>query len=121
MNEIDTLDAKYLKEDAPQFDIGDTVDVHFRIKEENKTRIQVFTGVVLGRKGPGIRETFTVRRISYGEGVERVFPVHSPLIEKVVIKKKGKVRRAKLYYLRGKKGKKAIKIKEKVVQKKKSE
>ena len=117
---IEKIEAKQLKKDIPVFDIGDTIDVHFRITEGDKTRIQLFTGLVIGKKGGGVRETFTVRRISYGEGVERVFPMHSPLIEKIVVKKKGKVKRAKLYYLRGKKGKKATKVREKIVQKKTS-
>ena len=115
--QIADLEKKHLRE-LPQFDIGDTIDVHFRIREENKTRIQVFSGIVIGKKGRGVNKTFTVRRISYGEGVERIFPVSSPLIEKVAIKKKGRTRRAKLYYLRGKKGKKATKVREKIVQKK---
>ena len=109
------------KKDLPRFDIGDAIDVHFTIKEENKMRIQVFSGIVIGRKGAGAGKTFTVRRISYGEGVERIFPLYSPLVEKIVVTKRGKVRRAKLYYLRGKKGKKATKVKEKIVQKKNSE
>jgi large subunit ribosomal protein L19 len=111
---IKNVEAKYIKKDIPQFNIGDTVDVHFRIKEEKRTRIQIFSGIVIGKKGAGINKTFTVRRISYGEGVERIFPLNSPLVEKIVVKKKGRVRRAKLYYLRGKKGKKATKVKEKV-------
>lgn len=115
--EIKDLETKYAKKDLPQFEIGDTVDVYFLIKEENKMRPQVFSGIVIARKGSGLRKNFTVRRISYGEGVERVFPFHSPLIEKVVVTKKGRVRRAKLYYLRGKKGKKAAKVEEKVGQK----
>ena len=115
--QIEALEQKYTKSDIPRFDIGDTVDVHFKIKEENKMRIQVFSGIVIGAKGSGIRRTFTVRRISYGEGVERVFPFHSPLIDKIEVKKKGKVKRAKLYYLRGKTGKKATKVKEKIVHK----
>jgi large subunit ribosomal protein L19 len=118
---IKDLEAKYIKKEIPKFDIGDTVDVHFRIQEEKKTRIQLFSGIVIGRKGRGINENFTVRRISYGEGVERVFPIHSPLVEKIEAKKKGSVRRAKLYYLRGKKGKKATKVREKVAHKEKSE
>ena len=115
--QIASLEEKYTKKELPQFNIGDTVDVHFRIKEENKMRIQVFSGIFIRKKGTGMGKTFTVRRISYGEGVERIFPIHSPLIEKIEVKKRGKVRRAKLYYLRGKKGKKAIKVKEKIVQK----
>ncbi|MGB2630806.1 MAG: 50S ribosomal protein L19 [Candidatus Omnitrophota bacterium] len=112
--QIEELESKYKKKDVPRFDIGDAVDVHFRIKEEKRTRIQVFSGIVIGRKGKGLNEVFTVRRISYGEGVERIFPIHSPLVEKVEVKKKGSVRRAKLYYLRGQKGKKATKVKEKI-------
>lgn len=114
MKQIEELEAKFMRKDLPVFSIGDTVDVHFRVKEENKMRTQVYTGIVIGRKGKGISESFTVRRISYGEGVERVFPMHSPLIEKVDVIKKGNVRRAKLYYLRGKKGKSATKVKEKI-------
>lgn len=113
---IRDLEKKYVKEDLPKFAVGDTIDVHFRIHEENKTRIQVFSGIVIGKKGQGLGKTFTVRHVSYGEGVERVFPLHSPLIEKISVKKHGKVRRAKLYYLRGKKGKKAVNLKEKIVQ-----
>jgi large subunit ribosomal protein L19 len=113
---IRKVEEKYIRKDLGQFDIGDTVDVHFSITEGDKTRIQVFSGIVIGRKGVGMGKTFTVRRISYGEGVERVFPLNSPLIEKVEVTKKGKVRRAKLYYLRGKKGKKATKVKEKIAQ-----
>jgi large subunit ribosomal protein L19 len=116
--QIENLEKKFAKEDLPQFNIGDTVDVHFNVQEGDKRRIQVFSGIVIGEKGSGIGKSFTVRRISYGEGVERVFPLNSPLIDKVEVKKKGKVRRAKLYYLRSKKGKKATKVKEKVAQKK---
>jgi large subunit ribosomal protein L19 len=118
MDKIAAVEKKYEKQDTPNFEIGDTVDVHFKVKEENKMRVQLFGGIVIGKKGKGISKTFTVRRISYGEGVERVFPLHSPRIEKVVVKKRGKVRRAKLYYLREKTGKKATKVKEKIVQKK---
>ena len=120
MERLKDLEANYMRDDIAKFDIGDTIDVHFRIKEENKMRVQVFTGIVIGKKGGGVRETFTVRRISYGEGVERIFPMHSPLIDKIEVKKRGKVRRAKLYYLRGKIGKKATKVKEKIVQRSKS-
>ncbi|RKY41540.1 MAG: 50S ribosomal protein L19 [Candidatus Makaraimicrobium thalassicum] len=119
--QIEAFESKYKKKETPKFDIGDTVDVHFRIKEENKMRVQVFSGVVIGEKGPGVRKTFTVRRISYGEGVERVFPTHSPLVEKIVVRKRGKARRAKLYYLRGRKGKRATKVREKIVREEKSE
>lgn len=114
MKQIETLEAKHKKDVLPDFAIGDTVDVHFMIKEENKMRIQIFSGIVISKKGNSINQNFTVRRISYGEGVERVFPIHSPLIDKVIVKKKGKVRRAKLYYLRQRTGKKATKVKEKV-------
>ena len=117
MNKVEALELKHLKKDIEKFEVGDTVDVHFRIKEENKERIQIFNGIIIAKNGGGISEAFTVRRISYGEGVERVFPINSPLISKVVVKKRGKVRRAKLYYLRAKKGKKATKVKEKIAQK----
>ena len=120
--QIANLEARYgKKKDLPSFDIGDAVNVHFKIREENKMRTQVFGGIVIGKKGAGAGKTFTVRRISYGEGVERIFPLNSPLIDKIVVTKKGKVRRAKLYYLRGKKGKKATKVREKVAQKKSAE
>ena len=118
MNKMAEVEKRHIKTEAPEFSIGDTVDVHFKIKEENKMRVQVFSGIVIGQKGKGSSKMFTVRRISYGEGVERIFPLYSPRIEKIVIKKKGKARRAKLYYLRGKTGKKATKVKEKIVQKK---
>jgi large subunit ribosomal protein L19 len=107
------FEEKYLKKEIPNFKIGDTVLVHVKIKEEEKTRIQVFEGVVIRKKGAGARATFTVRRISYGEGVERTFLLHSPSIDTVKVKKKGAVRRAKLYYLRKKKGKKT-KVEEKI-------
>jgi large subunit ribosomal protein L19 len=100
-----------LKQDPPKFDIGDTVKVHVRIKEGEKFRIQIFEGTVIARKHGGISETFTVRRLSHGVGVERVFPVHSPVIDKVQVVRHGKVRRAKLYYLRDRVGK-AAKVKE---------
>lgn len=119
MKQIKELEEKYKKSQLTEFAIGDTIDVHFKIREENKMRIQVFTGIVISKKGSGINKNFTVRRISYGEGVERVFPAHSPLIDKIVVKKKGKVRRSKLYYLRNRSGKKATKVKEKVGHKEK--
>ena len=100
------------KKDIPQFQIGDSVDVHTRIVEGDKERIQVFSGVVIMRRGAGINETFTVRRISYGEGVERVFPIHSPRISKVEVEKAGKARRAKLNFLRNRKGKEATAVRE---------
>ena len=96
-----------LKENPPKFEVGDTVDVHVRIKEGEKERIQIFTGVVLGIRGSGIGRSFTVRRIVQSEGVERVFPVHSPFVVDVQVKKRAKIRRAKLYYLRERTGKRA--------------
>lgn len=119
--QIADFEKNYQKKDMPKFAIGDSVDVHYTITEGDKKRIQVFNGIVIAKKGEGVRKTFTVRRISYGEGVERVFPLHSPLIDKIEVKKAGKVRRAKLYYLRGKKGKKATKVKEKIAHNKKSD
>jgi large subunit ribosomal protein L19 len=111
MDAIRVVEEGYKKE-IPHFNVGDTVSVSMKIKEGEKERIQTFTGVVIGRRGSGTRETFMVRKISYGIGVEKVFPIHSPLIEKIKVVKQGVVRRAKLYYLREKKGK-AAKIKEK--------
>jgi large subunit ribosomal protein L19 len=104
---IDKLDQKYLKKDIPQFSVGDTVRVHTRIVEGNKERVQIFAGTVIARTGSGLSETFSLHRVAYGEGMERVFPLHSPKIAKIEISRKGKVRRAKLYYLRGSKGKAA--------------
>lgn len=95
------------KRELPEFNAGDTVRVHVRVTEGTRTRLQAYEGVVIGRKGGGLNESFTVRKISYGEGVERVFPVYSPIVEKVEIVRRGKVRRAKLYYLRGLRGKSA--------------
>jgi len=112
MKKIDKLKEAQLKKDAPKFNIGDTVRVHVKIKEEEKTRIQVFEGIVIGKKGRGVSQTFTVRRVSYGEGVERIFPVHCPSVSKVEVLKRGKVRRAKLYYLRKRIGKET-RVKEK--------
>ena len=110
---LDKIDQEQRKKDAvPEFDTGDTVSVHVRIREGEKERIQVYTGVVIARDGTGATETFTVRRISYGEGVERVFPIHAPTIAKIEVTRRGKTRRAKLYYLRSLSGKKA-RIKEK--------
>jgi len=108
---ISLVEKSALKENPPQFDIGDTVDVHLKILEGNKERVQVFTGVVISRSGSGSREMFSVRRIVAGEGVERKFPVHSPRIEKVEVKRSGVVRRAKLYFLRDRVGK-AVRLKE---------
>ena len=113
MHKLSELDAKSLRSDVPDFRPGDTLNVHVRVVEGNRSRIQVFQGVVIRRQGDGVRETFTVRKVSFGVGVERTFPVHTPVIEKIEIVTRGDVRRAKLYYLRDLRGKKA-KIKEKV-------
>ena len=112
MNIIETLEKEQLRSDIPAFGPGDTLRVHAQIVEGNRERIQVFEGVVIGRQGTGVRETFTVRRISYGIGVERMFPVHSPRIAKIEVVRHGIVRRAKLYYLRNLTGK-AARIREK--------
>jgi len=112
MNIIDTLAKEQQKTDVTKFKVGDGVRVHTRVREGDKERIQIFAGIVIGRKGTGINQTFTVRRISYGEGVERVFPVHSPRIAKVEVEKQGKARRAKLNYLRTRKGKEATSVRE---------
>ncbi len=111
MNLVKAVEEGYKKE-VPSFNVGDAVKVHVKVVEGDKERIQPFEGVVISRSGSGIRETFMVRKVSFGIGVERIFPVHSPAIDKIDILKKGSVRRAKLYYLRTKKGK-AAKIKEK--------
>ena len=116
MDAIKVIEEGYRKEIQP-FRICDSVSVSMKIKEGEKDRIQVFTGVVIGRQGGGIRETFSVRKISYGIGVEKVFPIHSPLLDNVKVVKQGVVRRAKLYYLRDKKGK-AAKVKEKTYSRK---
>ncbi len=114
MNPTDIIDRDSLRSDIPDFAPGDTVKVHVRVVEGNKERVQIFQGHVIARAGDGIRETFTVRKISYGVGVERTFPVHSPTLAQIEVVTKGDVRRAKLYYLRGLQGK-AAKIKEKRV------
>ena len=114
MQTLDAVDAKSLKSDVPNFRPGDTVKVHVKVVEGNRSRIQVFQGVVIRRQGGGVRETFTVRKVSFGVGVERTFPVHTPIVEKIELVTRGDVRRAKLYYLRDLRGKKA-KIKEKRV------
>ena len=110
---LNKIESDQLRKDPLTFNVGDTVKVHTKVVEGEKERIQVFAGLVIGRRGHGINETFTVRRISYGEGVERVFPVNSPRIEKVVVDREGKVRRAKLTYLRERIGKKALAVKAK--------
>lgn len=112
MNILDVVDAASLRKDIPQFRAGDELKVHVRVIEGNKSRLQVFQGIVIGRQGDGVRETFTIRKVSYGVGVERTFPVHTPVIEKIELVTKGDVRRAKLYYLRDLRGK-AAKIREK--------
>jgi ribosomal protein L19 len=112
MNILDAVDAVSLRKDIPQFRAGDELKIHVRVIEGSKSRLQVFQGIVIRRQGDGVRETFTVRKVSYGVGVERTFPVHTPVIEKIELVKKGEVRRAKLYYLRDLRGK-AAKIREK--------
>jgi large subunit ribosomal protein L19 len=104
MKAIEKIESAQLKKEVPSFNVGDTVKVSTRVKEGEKERIQNYSGIVIGKKGGGINASFTVRRISYGEGVERVFPVHSPFIEKVTVETRGKVRRASLGYLRKKRG-----------------
>ena len=112
MNIIDTIAKEQQKTDVTKFKVGDGVRVHTRVREGDKERIQIFSGIVIGLKGTGLNQTFTVRRISYGEGVERVFPVHSPRIAKVEVEKQGRARRAKLNYLRHRKGKEATAVRE---------
>ena len=112
MNATDLVDRAHLRNDIPDFGPGDTLKVHVRVVEGNRERVQVFQGVVIRRQGGGIQETFTVRKLSYGVGVERTFPVHSPIIDKIELFTRGDVRRAKLYYLRDRVGK-AAKVKEK--------
>jgi large subunit ribosomal protein L19 len=112
MNTLDALDAQSQRTDIPGFRAGDTLKVHARVVEGNRSRIQIFQGVVIRRQGSGLRETFTVRKVSFGVGVERTYPVNSPLLDRIELVTRGDVRRAKLYYLRDLRGKKA-KIKEK--------
>lgn len=109
---IEAIDAASLRDDIPNFRPGDSVKVHVKVVEGNRSRVQVFAGVVIARNGGGIQEAFTVRKVSFGTGVERTFPLHSPIIDKIEVERRGDVRRAKLYYLRGLRGK-AAKIKEK--------
>ena len=113
MDALKTIAAESVKADAPQFRIGDTVKVSVNIREGQRERIQIFEGTVIAKRGSGVAETFTVRRVSYGVGIERVFPLHSPNVRKVEVVRRGKVRRAKLYYLRDRVGK-AAKVKEQV-------
>jgi len=110
MSVIDKIQEEQLRKDLAPFKVGDTIRVHTRIKEGDRERVQVFSGIVINKQGRGIRETFTVRRISYGEGVERVFPLHSPFVQKIEVESRGKVRRAKLYYLRQRVGKTATRV-----------
>jgi large subunit ribosomal protein L19 len=112
MHTLDILDAASMRSDVPDFRPGDTLKVHVRVVEGNRERVQIFQGVVIRRQGGGVRETFTVRKVSFGVGVERTFPVHTPIVSKIEVVTRGDVRRAKLYYLRDLRGKKA-KIKEK--------
>ena len=111
MNRLDAIDAASLRTDIPSFRPGDTVKVHVRVVEGNRERVQVFQGAVIGRQGSGVGETFTVRKVSFGVGVERTFPVHTPIVDKIEVVTRGDVRRAKLYYLRDRRGK-AAKIRE---------
>jgi large subunit ribosomal protein L19 len=112
MNIIDAIGKEQQKAEPGKFKVGDGVRVHTRVREGDKERIQIFSGIVIGRKGSGLTETVTVRRISYGEGVERVFPIHSPRLAKIEVEKQGRARRAKLNYLRGRKGKEATAVRE---------
>jgi large subunit ribosomal protein L19 len=110
---LDKIESEQYRQDDPKFAVGDNVRVHTRVIEGDKERIQIFSGVVIGKRGHGLNETFTVRRISYGEGVERVFPLHSPRVDKIEVERKGQVRRAKLTYLRKRLGKGATLVREK--------
>jgi len=110
---IKMIEEEQLKDNVPEFDVGDTVQVHYRVTEGTRERIQVFEGIVIKKQGGSSRETFTVRRLSYGVGVERTFPVHSPRIAELVVRRKGKVRRSKLYYLRERQGR-ASRVKERI-------
>ena len=114
MNIIKKIESEQLKQDVAEFNVGDTVKVHCRVVEGGKERIQIFAGIVLARGGSGVNAAFTVRKISYGEGVERVFPVHSPKVAKVEVTKSGRVRRARLHYLRQRQGKDAMSVKDQV-------
>ncbi len=111
MNILDTIEKEQLKDDVTPFNVGDTVKVHCRVIEGGKERVQVFQGIVIARRGSGVNEAFTVRKIAYGEGVERSFPIHTPRIAKIEVVNRGKVRRAKLHYLRDRVGKEAVTVK----------
>lgn len=117
---LDKIESEQFRKEPLKFNVGDTVRVHTRVVEGDKERIQVFAGVVIGRRGRGLNSTFTVRRISYGEGVERIFPENSPRVEKIEVERQGSVRRAKLTYLRNRVGKGAVSVKEKEAPAKKS-
>ncbi|HEY1171442.1 MAG TPA: 50S ribosomal protein L19 [Verrucomicrobiae bacterium] len=110
---FDKIEKQQYRKEAANFNVGDSVRVHTKVVEGDKERIQVFAGIVIGKRGHGLNETFTVRRISYGEGVERIFPIHSPRVDKIEVERQGQVRRAKLTYLRGRLGKGAMSVKEK--------
>ena len=110
---FDKIEGEQFRKDAPKFNVGDSVRVHTKVVEGDKERIQIFAGVVLGIRGRGLNQTFTVRRISYGEGVERIFPTHSPRVDKIEVERSGSVRRAKLTYLRERVGKGAMAVREK--------
>ena len=112
MTIVGKIESEQFKSDITPFQVGDTIKVHTRVVEGEKERIQIYSGIVIGRKGAGINENFTVRRVSYGEGVERVFPIHSPRIAKIEVERRGAVRRAKLNYLRSRKGKSATTVKD---------
>jgi len=112
MTILQNIESEQFKSDITPFQVGDTIKVHTRVVEGEKERIQIYSGIVIGRKGAGINENFTVRRVSYGEGVERVFPIHSPRIAKIEVERRGAVRRAKLNYLRSRKGKSATTVKD---------
>jgi large subunit ribosomal protein L19 len=112
MNKLEQIQREQMKTDVADFSVGDTVKVHTRVLEGGKERIQLFAGIVIARKGQGVGQSFTVRKISYGEGVERVFPVHTPKISRVEVVKRGRVRRARLHYLRDRVGKEAVQVKE---------
>ena len=116
MNIIQKIEKEQFKPEITPFRVGDTIKVHTRVVEGDKERIQLFTGIVIARRGTGLNASFTVRRISYGEGVERVFPLHSPRIAKIEVERQGNVRRAKLNYLKDRKGKQAMAVKEKAQQ-----
>lgn len=112
VNTLDHIESRYMRDDLPDFGPGDTVHVHVRVIEGGRERVQLYEGIVIARSGGGVRETFTVRKLSFGVGVERIFPIHAPIVHKIEVARRGNVRRAKLYYLRDRVGK-ATRIKEK--------